>query len=130
MIFVNELFKIPFKRDIHVAKGAPADFYPNGRYQYLRYSDDDMDRFVKARPDTWLRDISFIEKTVRRPDRCTGEMPKNVIDESLWTRRVSLERRFEHEGRTYVCKCRLFCIDGRFLVPLTGRYAPSVKEES
>lgn len=128
MIFVNELFNIPFKRDAHIAKGAPKEFYPNGGYQYLKYSDAEMDSFVKSRPDTWMRDLTFVEKTVKRPDRCRLEKAKSVADEYFWTERVSLRRTFERNGRRYACKCKLFRIDGRFCVPLVGRYAPSIKE--
>lgn len=128
MIFVNELFKIPFRRDWHVVKGAPKDFYPNNEYQYLRYSDAEMDAFVKSRPDTWPRDLMFIEKTVKRPDKCRAETPKSIADEYFWTERVSLERTVSLNGRKYLCRCKLFKIDGRFCVPLVGRYAPSIKE--
>lgn len=128
MIFVNELFRIPFKREYHVPNGAPEDFYPNGSYQYLRYSDAEMDAFVSERPSTWPRDLAFIEKTVRWPDRCSEDFPQSVAEELNWNRRITLEREFEYRGKRYSCACKMLNVDGRFCVPLTGRYAPSIKE--
>lgn len=128
MVFVNELFKITFKRDWHVSKGAPKDFYPSEECQCIRYLNAEMDAFASSNPGNWMRDLSFIEMTVKKPDECRLEKPESVEEERLWTERVSLKRTFERNGKKYSCECKLFKVDGRFFVPLVGRYAPSIKE--
>lgn len=128
MVFINELFNIPFKPESHIVKGAPRDFYSNKDYQHIRYSNAEMDDFVKERPKTWMRDLTFVEKTVRKPDTVFEEHPKTVHEEFNWNRRIVLKRSFDIKGKLYVCRCVLMNVDGRFCVPLVGRCAPLIEE--
>ena len=118
------MFVIEFRSKNHVSKGAPKAFYENKENVFLCYGHEIMDDFVAKRRNTWMRDLMMIERTVRNPQTCELETPSDIMQELAWDERISLKRKF----RKLECECVLMKVDGRFVVPLVGPYAPIVKE--
>lgn len=122
--------KVPFNPKCHIDAGAPKDFYPEpGKVQALQFEPADMVALIRDTPlEDCMRNIAFVERTVRFPDECRVELPQTFEEELRWSRRIALERRFLHKGRHFICVCRLHCVDGRLVVPLRGSDAPLIEE--
>lgn len=123
-------FRVPFNPRRHIDAGAPEDFYPEpNKVQALQFDPADMAAMIRDTPlEDCMQNIAFVERTVRFPDECREELPQTVEEELRWSRRIALERRFLHNGRHYICICRLHCVDGRLVVPLRGSDAPLIEE--
>lgn len=119
-------FSITFRPEAHTSKGAPTSMYSSGGPQTIIYPSDDVTRFMDERPTGWIRDFDFVEATVRAPDAAC-ERQNDLGAEAEPAMAVDLVKTIVHNGRPYVCRCTLIKLDGRFYVPLSGRYAPHIE---
>lgn len=117
--------EIPFKTERHVKVGAPTDFYGDVDKTLIHIDGRTLNSYVLAHPNRWMRNLSYVERTIRYPDSCVEIPTETVLEEYMGLRRLSVQRKFDNA----ICICNIVEIDGRISLPLWGDYAPIIKED-